>query len=97
MAPPEFQDLDGDIELLVALGDGDDNEDAVETPTGHDQSLMLHQIYNYAVHWRRNIFLVPYASAGNSFVEEVADLIAEFADESGRRSVASIMVVVACQ
>ena len=53
--------------------------------------------YEKVVHWRRNLFNVPFGKAGGSFVDEIADLIKSFAEGTSLRNVAWKAVVVACQ
>ena len=44
--------------------------------------------YAEAVHWRMNLFKVPYEKAGKSFVSELARLFKAFATSSALESVA---------
>ena len=46
------------------------------------------EVYNEAVHWRRNLFQVPSGSAGKAFVAELTRLYQAYADGSCLESVA---------
>ena len=54
-------------------------------------------MYDEVVHWRRNVFLLPYGAAGNKFVDELARLIQAFASGSALRPIAWMAVAVASQ
>ena len=57
---------------------------------------MVDSAYEVVVHWRRNLFIVPFGEAGSAFVEELARLIQGFADGTHLRGVAWKAVSVAC-
>ena len=44
--------------------------------------------YDEAIHWKRNIFLLPSGNAGKSFIQEMTRLLNAFADGSTMESVA---------
>uniref|UniRef100_A0A1X7VA35 Uncharacterized protein n=1 Tax=Amphimedon queenslandica TaxID=400682 RepID=A0A1X7VA35_AMPQE len=44
--------------------------------------------YNEVVHWKRNIFKVPYGNVGDAFVQELARLFQSYADSSCLESIA---------
>ena len=44
--------------------------------------------YDEAIHWKRNIFLLPSGNAGKSFIQEMTRLFNAFADGSTMKSVA---------
>ena len=48
------------------------------------------------MHWRRNIFNVPFGEHGSAFVDELASLITGFAENASIRAIAWKAVVVAC-
>ena len=56
----------------------------------------VRRAYEIVMKWRRNLFLVPYGSAGGRFVDELAKLIQSFADGSNLQDVAWKAVAVAC-
>ena len=43
---------------------------------------VINSSYEEVIHWKPNLFLVPFGSAGTSFVKEVASLFQAFADKS---------------
>ena len=43
---------------------------------------VINYSYEEVIHWKPNLFLVPFGSAGTSFVKEVARLFQAFADKS---------------
>ena len=44
--------------------------------------------YEEVVHWRPNVFMIPFGKAGKSFVWELAKLYQAFADQSALHSIA---------
>ena len=52
--------------------------------------------YERVVHWRRNVFNVPYGASGGAFVDELARLIRGFAEANSLRLIAWKAVGVAC-
>ena len=44
--------------------------------------------YEEVVHWRHNVFMIPYGKAGKSFVKELARLYHAYADHSALHSIA---------
>ena len=52
--------------------------------------------YEQVVHWRRNVFNVPYGATGGAFVDELAGLIRSFAEGTPLRQIAWKAVCVAC-
>ena len=50
--------------------------------SGKDIFEVINSSYEEVVHWKPNLFLVPFGSAGTSFVKEVARLFQAFADGS---------------
>ena len=44
--------------------------------------------YEEVVHWRPNVFIIPFGKAGKSFVRELAKLYKAFADQSALHSIA---------
>ena len=44
--------------------------------------------YEEVVHWRPNLFMIPFGKAGKSFVQELAKLYQAFADQSSLHSIA---------
>ena len=61
-----------------------------------DFSNMLTETYQEIVHWRRNLFSVPYGKSGKQFVAEIARLIRAYAERSCLESIAVSAVNVAC-
>ena len=49
---------------------------------------ILNAAFAEAVHWKTNLFKVPYGKAGKSFVSELAGLFKAFATSSALESVA---------
>ena len=54
----------------------------------------LNAAYNEVVHWRPNLFRVPYGKAGKSFVSELARLYNSFASKSAMECIAMKAAVV---
>ena len=52
--------------------------------------------YEQVVHWRRNVFNVPYGAIGADFVDELATLISSFADCTKLQQISWKSVCVAC-
>ena len=50
--------------------------------SGQDAFDAINSIYEEAIHWKPNLFLVPFGSAGTSFGNEMARLFQAFADGS---------------
>ena len=48
----------------------------------------IHQAYESSVHWKHNLFLVPYGSAGSHFVTELAKLYESFGSASAMECIA---------
>ena len=48
----------------------------------------IHQAYESIVHWKHNLFLVPYGSAGSHFVTELAKLYEGFGSASAMECIA---------
>ena len=57
----------------------------------------LARAYEEVVQWRRNLYIVPYGSAGQAFVEELAHIIEQFVDGGERQADSWKSVTVACQ
>ncbi|XP_062508484.1 uncharacterized protein LOC134184756 [Corticium candelabrum] len=55
---------------------------------GADIKDQIDQAYREVVHWKRNLFQVPYGSSGGHFVSELTRLFYAFANESDLESVA---------
>lgn len=64
--------------------------------SGEDFSCAVHSAYSEAVHWRRNLFLVPSGSVGKDFVKELTKLFNAYAQASALESVALEAISVAC-
>jgi len=56
--------------------------------TGEEVCRFLISAYEEVVHWKPNIFLLPFGKAGKSFVRELARLYQAFADNSALSSIA---------
>ena len=55
----------------------------------HDKFVMsISAAYEEVIGWRRNLFIVPFGSTGEGFVNELSKLISAFADGSELRSIA---------
>ena len=52
--------------------------------------------YEQVIHWRRNLFNVPYGAAGADFIDEVSALLRGFADGNRLRAIAWKALCVAC-
>ena len=62
-----------------------------------DSATFIHSIdaaYAEVVHWRKNIFTVPYGNAGKSFVSELSRLFRAYADSSALESVTMQAITV---
>ncbi len=55
---------------------------------GHAFGSIITSVYNEVVHWRPNLFLVPFGKVGKQFVREMAKLFRTFAECSTIESVA---------
>ena len=53
-----------------------------------DSTSFTNSANDEAVHWKMNLFRVPYGKAGKSFVSELARLFKSFAEGSALESVA---------
>ncbi len=79
--------------LPGALRSSDDlNVESVES----EFQEAITQAYEKVVHWRRNVFNVPFGAAGGEFVFELAALIKSFAEGTPSRKIAWKGVSVAC-
>ena len=62
---------------------------------------MLNATYDEAIHWRLNLFKIPYSTAGKSFTLELAQLYKVFAESSALESIdlktATIMPILLLQ
>ena len=59
------------------------------TASDHDKFVLsISAAYEEVIGWRRNLFIVPFGSAGEGFVNELSKLISAFADGSELRSIA---------
>ena len=52
--------------------------------------------YEEIVHWRRNVFLVPYGKVGNEFVQELTRMISAYRDGGAFDCVAIKVAMVMC-
>ena len=52
--------------------------------------------YEQVIHWRRNLFNVPYGAAGADFIDEVSALLRGFADGNRLCAIAWKALCVAC-
>ena len=52
--------------------------------------------YEHVVHWKRNLFNIPFGAAGGKFVDELATLIRSFTEPTTSRQIAWKAVCVAC-
>ena len=55
---------------------------------GTDAGHAIHAAYAEVVHWRRNIFKIPWGVAGKDFVRETSRLLRAFAEKSSLAPVA---------
>ncbi len=58
---------------------------------GYDTDTFIQNIttsYAEVVHWRKNMFMVPYGNVGKSFVSELAKLYRAYADRSALEAIA---------
>ena len=77
---------------------------AADTPTslsapspGQNFCDAIESAYEKVVHWRRNVFNVPFGVHGAAaFVEELADIISGFAEGTSGRQIAWKEITVAC-
>ena len=58
------------------------------TLTGDEAAASINSAYAEVVHWRRNIFKIPWGAAGKEFVRETSRLLLAFAEKSALASVA---------
>ena len=56
--------------------------------SGDEVCKFLMSAYEEIIHWKPNIFLIPYGKAGRSFVQELARLYQAFAEDSALSSIA---------
>ena len=57
---------------------------------------MLTDTYHETVHWRKNLFTVPYGKSGKQFFPEIARLVKACAERSCLESIPHSAVSVAC-
>ena len=57
----------------------------------------ISKVYEEVVHWRRNVFKIPFGGQGKAFVQEMASLFQSYTDASAREKVAlkAAMVLLA--
>ena len=89
----------GDTTLLLAgLDDSRHSFDEnIWNSPADDIQACFQEVYNECVQWERNLVMIPYGSAGSSFVNELARLISAFAADSPLRPISWTAVTVACQ
>ena len=63
---------------------------------GEDFAHAIHCAYMEAVHWRRNVFLVPSGKVGKSFIKELTSLFTAYAQGSALESIALEAAMTAC-
>ena len=56
--------------------------------SGEEVCSFLMSAYEEVIHWKLNIFLIPFGKVGKSFVQELAMLYRAFAEGSALRSIA---------
>ena len=56
----------------------------------------IESVYEKVVHWRQNVFNVPFAAHGAAFIEELADIINGFAEGTSVKQIAWKAITVAC-
>ena len=56
--------------------------------TINDFAQQVSTTYDVVVHWRRNVFLVPYGCAGKEFVQELARLFRSYGEAGALESIA---------
>ena len=56
--------------------------------SGEEVCKFLMSAYEEIIHWKPNIFLIPYGKTGRSFVQELARLYQAFAEDSALSSIA---------
>ena len=87
---------DAFLSALNALCEEDDASSDAATFTNS-----LNSVYAEAIHWRKNLFRVPYGRVGKDFVFELAKLYHTFANGSAFESIAlkaaSLMPVLLLQ
>ena len=49
---------------------------------------LVDKAYDEAIHWRRNIFMLPYGKVSKSFVQELSNLLQAFAEKSSYERIA---------
>ena len=59
-----------------------------ETINGIDFAQQVSVTYDVVVHWRHNLFLVPYGRAGKEFVQELANFFRSYGEASVLESIA---------
>ena len=58
------------------------------TVDGTNFSRSINSAYHQAIHWRHNLFQVPWGKAGTSFVSELAYLFRSYGESTALESVA---------
>ena len=61
-----------------------------ETINGIDLAQQVSVAYDVVVHWRCNLFLVPYGCGGKEFVQELARLFHSYGEAGALESIAII-------
>ena len=56
--------------------------------TGKQFCDLITSAYEEVVHWKHNVFMIPFGKAGKAFVKELAKLYQAFADHSALHSIA---------
>ena len=64
--------------------------------SSYDFVSIINAAYNEVIHWKGNLFSVPYGSCGKAFVSELSRLIRAYAERSSLESVALTTANVAC-
>ena len=62
--------------------------------TGQEVYDSINNIYDQAIHWKRNFFMIPMGSAGTRFVNELARLFQAFADNSSLERISMKAITV---
>ena len=65
------------------------------TVDGTSFSSAIYSAYYEAVHWRHNLFTVPWGKAGTSFVTEIASLFRAYGESSALESISLCAAMVA--
>ena len=63
--------------------------------SGQEMYDVINSSYEEVIHWKPNLFLVPFGSAGTSFVKEIARLFQAFADGSSLECVSMKAITLA--